>query len=245
MAQPRAATRSGKEETHEAVPIVRGTFDVELGSEGPIDPALLSDPTWLGLSVNGSAEMAPRQRLVSAAFALRAGQAETAELADDSERLGGVDAAEYALITDLPGMCVTDTELQEAFAQEAYLDAGALAVYLTDSGYVPGPHFSGQFSDLEGVPPALEKLTLTEDGSLAFAGTVIINAAGEWVGNPTGLQGPPGQDGAPGEQGPPGQNGQDGAPGEQGPPGQDGLDGEQGEQGPPGQDGQDLSLIHI
>jgi hypothetical protein len=122
------------EETHEAVPIVRGTFDVELGSEGPIDPAVLSDPTWLGLSVNGSAEMAPRQRLVSAAFALRSQAAETAELADDSDRLGGVDAAEYALITDLPGMCVTDTELQEVLAQEAYLDAGALAVYLTDSG---------------------------------------------------------------------------------------------------------------
>ena len=182
------------EETHTAVPIVRGTFDVELGTQGPIDPALLSDPTWLGLSVNGSAEMAPRQRLVSAAFALRAGQAESAELADDSDRLGGVDAAEYALLSDLPGMCVTDSELQDVLAQEAYLDAGALAVYLTDSGYVPGPKFSGQFSDLEGVPKALEKLTLTEEGSLAFAGTVIINAAGEWVGSPTGLQGPPGQD---------------------------------------------------
>ncbi|MGB0591857.1 MAG: DUF7151 family protein, partial [Myxococcota bacterium] len=186
--------------------------------------------------------LAPRQRLVSAAFALRAGQAESAELADDSDRLGGVDAAEYALLSDLPGMCVTDAELQDVLAQEAYLDVGALAVYLTDSGYVPGPHFSGQFADLEGVPAALQKLSLTADGSLAFADTTIINAAGEWVGAATGLQGPPGQDGedgAPGEQGPPGQNGQDGVPGEQGPPGQNGQDGAPGEQGPPGQNGQD------
>jgi formylglycine-generating enzyme len=216
------------EETHAAVPIVRGTFDVELGSEGPIDPALLSDPTWLGLSVNGSAEMAPRQRLVSAAFALRAGQAEAAELADDSERLGGVDASEYALITDLPGICVTDAELDAVLSEEAYLDAGAVAVYLTDNGYVPGPKFSGQFADLQGVPEALKKLSLTPEGGLAFAGTIIINAAGEWVGSPTGLQGPPGQDGQDGEQGPSGQDG------EQGPPGQNGQDGAPGE---PGQDG--------
>ena len=55
------------EETHSAVPIVRGTFDVELGSQSPVDPTTLSDPTWLGLAVNGGGEMAPRQRLVSAA----------------------------------------------------------------------------------------------------------------------------------------------------------------------------------
>ena len=39
------------EETHAAVPIVRGTFDVELGSQEPVDPTYLVDPTWLGLSI--------------------------------------------------------------------------------------------------------------------------------------------------------------------------------------------------
>ena len=198
-------------ETHLNVPVVRGTFDVVLGADSPLDPADVADPMWLGVEINGAGEMSPRQRLVSAAFAMHAGRAEAsdvASLADDADRLGGFDAAEYALLSALPGMCISQEELSEVLA--AYLDLEALALYLTDEGYVTGPHFSGQFSELAGVPAALQELSLTEDGSLTFGDTVIINAAGEWVGSPTGLQGAPGEDGAPGEAG------EDGAPGEDG-----------------------------
>ncbi|MGB0592525.1 MAG: hypothetical protein ACPGU1_22805 [Myxococcota bacterium] len=227
-------------ETHLSVPVVRGTFDVTLGSVLPVDPVDINDPSWLGVEINGGGEMAPRQRLVSSAFAMRAGQA------TDAERLGGLDAADYALLSDVPGMCVTDAELAEALAEEAALDADALAAYLTEQGYVTGPHFSGQFSDLEGVPAALQSLSLTPEGSLAFAGVVIINAEGEWVGSPTGLVGPKGDAGAPGapgdkgdtgEQGPAGDPGEKGDPGEQGPAGEPGEPGSQGDKGDKGEPG--------
>jgi len=47
--------------------------------------------------------------------------------------------------------------------------------------------------------------------SLSIGGTPIINAQGEWVGSPTGLQGPQGDPGAQGEQGPQGPEGPAGA----------------------------------
>ena len=71
-------------------------------------------------------------------------------------------------MSDLPGLCVTDDEL----SQENYITQEDVAIYLTDSGYVPGPHltpddilqvlaengyvpgahFSGAWGDLDGVP---------------------------------------------------------------------------------------------
>ena len=86
-------------ETHEGVAVVRGTFDVALGTASALDPADVTDPAWLGVEINGAGEMAPRQRLVSSAFALTAGNAESADLAslaDDADRLGGLDAAAAA-----------------------------------------------------------------------------------------------------------------------------------------------------
>ena len=48
-------------------------------------------------------------------------------------------------------------------------------------------------------------------GDIAVNSTLVINSLGQWVGDPTGLQGPPG------EQGPKGDPGPQGPPGEQGP----------------------------
>ena len=39
--------------------------------------------------------------------------------------------------------------------EESYLDTPDLEGYLTEHGYVPGAHFSGQFADLQGVPDDL------------------------------------------------------------------------------------------
>lgn len=62
-------------------------------------------------------------------------------------------------------------------------------------------------------------------GSVSIMGSPVINETGQWVGDPTGLQGPPGEDGAPGSPGPPG------------PPGPEGPAGAQGDPGPPGPEG--------
>jgi hypothetical protein len=117
------------------------------------------------------------------------------------------------------------------------------------------------------------KLGLDSNGNLGVAGTItatglsiagvgaVIDNTGKWVGNPTGLQGPPGPQGLPGPQGPPGPagpvgpqgppgpsgaNGAPGLPGPQGPPGPPGfgLPGPQGPQGPPGPPGVGWANVH-
>jgi hypothetical protein len=76
---------------------------------------------------------------------------------------------------------------------------------------------------------------LDVSGNIAINGIEIIDTSGRWVGDLTGLQGPPGLQG---EQGPAGPQGPGGPQGIQGPPGPQGP---QGEQGPPGQPGQNGS----
>ena len=93
---------------------------------------------------------------------------------------------------------------------------------------------SGSYSDLNGIPPALGKLGVAADGSLAFNGAIIIDAAGEWVGSPTGLAGPAGPQGEPGPEGAAGAQGLQGAQGPPGDPGNEGAAGPQGIQGAAG-----------
>ncbi|MEC7231861.1 MAG: hypothetical protein VXW31_02875, partial [Planctomycetota bacterium] len=318
-------------ETHSNVPITRGTFNVSLGGISPLDTAKVSDPAYLGLEVNGSGEMAPRQRLVSSAFAMRADSAESAEvasLADDADRLGGLDAAEYAKLTDLDGeytkisdlegLCVTDDELTAVLIEESYLNAGDLAVYLTENGFLPGAPFSGDFADLVGIPaglidgdddtlgmmscdggdiirfdgvswvcdldrvlteeevdamvsdngyaltellaavatsgsyndltdlpPALAQLSVTEDGGLAFGGTPIVDTNGEWIGAPTGLQGPKGDKGDTGDVGEKGDTGEKGDKGDTGDIGEKGDKGDTGDQGLPGLPGVGVASAEV
>ena len=58
------------EEDHLGVVVLGGTFNVTLGSSVPLTPDLLEGPAFLGVEVNGSEELQPRQELVSAAFAM-------------------------------------------------------------------------------------------------------------------------------------------------------------------------------
>jgi len=59
-------------ETQNGVAVVDGVYSVELGSQVPLDAAVLAGPErWLEVSVNGEL-MTPRQRLDSVPYALRA-----------------------------------------------------------------------------------------------------------------------------------------------------------------------------
>lgn len=88
--------------------------------------------------------------------------------------------------------------------------------------------------------------------SITMGGVLVIDAQGQWVGNPAGLIGPPGPAGAAGPMGQPGPigltgpvgpqgllgiPGSPGEPGPIGPPGPQGIQGIQGEMGPPGNPG--------
>ena len=73
--------------------------------------------------------------------------------------------------------------------------------------------------------------------SVTINGLPVINSAGDWVGNPTGLVGPTGPAGATGPQGPQGDAGAQGPQGDAGPQGAQGDPGVQGPQGDAGPQG--------
>jgi hypothetical protein len=81
------------EETHSAVSFYSGSFHVVLGTVTPIDATLLDGDRWLGVKVNDNEEMLPRQKLLSAAYAIRAG---TVENAENAAQLGGLNPEAYA-----------------------------------------------------------------------------------------------------------------------------------------------------
>ena len=189
------------EEVHPNVGIQDGIFTLTLGANEPLNPADLPDTLWLGVVINDTPEAMPRQEVVSAAFALRASEA---GIAQDADALGGLPADSYATKDELPGLCVTQEVLTETLANEppSYTNADVEAV-LVSGGYVTladlaAVAVTGNYQDLVDTPAVLDQLAVNEAGELLFAGNPVLNAAGEWVGPATGLQGPqgdPGQDG--------------------------------------------------
>jgi hypothetical protein len=200
------------------VPIYQGTFHVFLGDAVPIDGALLDyDELWLGIKVNNLNEMEPRQRLVSAAYAIRAN---TADQADNATQLGGMAPDHYATtesVTVLENSI--DTNDDDTLAA-LNCTPGEIALNSV-AGWMCAPSTSGPPGEQgpQGVPG--------DDGATGAQG----------VPGPQGIQGiagPPGDDGATGAQGLPGTTGSDGATGAQGDPGPQGI---QGIAGPPGDTG--------
>jgi hypothetical protein len=94
------------EETHVAVPIYQGLFQVLVGSKTLLNSDDVAGARYIGIAINAGSEMIPRQEIASAPFAFHAS---VAEAADDSTHLGGVEATEYT-----PGPHTIDTILSEA-----------------------------------------------------------------------------------------------------------------------------------
>lgn len=73
-------------ETHPAITVTSGVFQLALGSVTPLEiPDFSGAPVYLGIAVNGEAEL-PRTRLLASPFAIRAAEADhalTADIASD------------------------------------------------------------------------------------------------------------------------------------------------------------------
>jgi hypothetical protein len=107
-------------ETHQQVEITNGVFSLILGNTTSFDNESLEGKRYLGVTVGGDPEMAPRQQLTSAFFAMRAGVAESVKAATvGTEAItdGAVTAEKIALqtitgdkIADLSGHNVTELD---------------------------------------------------------------------------------------------------------------------------------------
>lgn len=67
-------------ETHAVVDVTNGLYSLLLGSISPLTPAVFSGPNrYLGVSVDGGAELTPRRQIAASAFALRSDRAANAD----------------------------------------------------------------------------------------------------------------------------------------------------------------------
>jgi hypothetical protein len=128
------------------------------------------------------------------------------------------------------------------------LAGGAIFAQFTINGAALSPRqrvVSVPFAFLAGDAETLDGYTVEElvaygpngsisASSLAVGGTEVIDAQGQWVGDPTGLVGPTGAMGPPGPAGPAGANGAQGIAGPTGPAGPTGAEGPAGPPGPVG-----------
>jgi cysteine-rich repeat protein len=148
------------EESLDSVAIYMGSFHAQLGNVNPISADVLNGSLWLAVKVNDQGEMAPRQAITSAPFAVRAGHAEQAEVALNADQLGGVNATEYALSADMPtvdndtlgtmtcavGMVPKATatgwvcDLDQTGGVDTTLSDEEVLLIVTGAGHVAGPH---------------------------------------------------------------------------------------------------------
>ena len=88
-----------------------------------------------------------------------------------------------------------------------------------------------------GINTAAPASDLDVHGTISVGGSAVIDASGQWVGDPTGLTGPQGPQGETGAAGATGATGSQGPEGAQGPQGETGPTGPQGPEGPAGPQG--------
>jgi hypothetical protein len=81
------------QETHNSIQVQEGIFSVLLGSVTPFPATLFEgDSRWLGIKVESDAEMIPRSRIASVAYAVRAEKAAEAETAGYAATAGSAPA---------------------------------------------------------------------------------------------------------------------------------------------------------
>ena len=179
-------------EAHAAVTVTEGVFNVVLGSVVPITAEVLGGDRYLGLTVGTDSEMVPRMRVTSAAYAIRAGYAQsvaagsvtTSELSDTAVTEAKI--ASGAVSNDkLTSASVTGSKVADGTLTATHLqDGAALAEILDDDGADSGldaDMLDGQdgsyylnWSNITNVPPgfadAVDDVGLTEGSDYGRSG---------------------------------------------------------------------------
>ena len=221
--------------TEEAIgiPIYSGSFHIVMGDGTPLTSDVFEhEDLWLGIKVNDLPEMLPRQRVLSAAFAIRSGSAANAS---NAEQLGGLPPSDYATqdaLTELETIVDGNDDdtlagLACAEGQIAQLSGGTWVCADAAAGAQGPQGIPGAAGETGPIGPA------GPQGPQGIPGTAGAAGATGPAG-PQGPQGIPGVAGATGAIGPEGPQGPQGIPGIQGVPG---IQGEIGPQGPAGSEG--------
>ena len=114
------------EETLQNVPVVNGAYAVVLGQASPLPASVVNgQDLYLGLSLNGTAELQPRVRVASVPYALTAG---------DAHALEGHPAADFALTTHSHPNASSNTAGFLSAADKSKLDG------LDGASYAPAGH---------------------------------------------------------------------------------------------------------
>jgi hypothetical protein len=197
------------------VPVEDGFYTVQLGEQTPLPiEAFTGSPLYLGVQIEGDAEMTGRVALTSVPYAFRAATADDAT-GDITPRSVTVDGRQ---VIDARGRWTGDPSGLEG-PQGPEGPPGAVG-----PAGVPGPAGERGPQGPEGAPgPAADPLFVATELALnaAFLADVVDLLVANHVAD---LRGPAGPAGAPGSQGP------------QGPAGESGPVGPQGPAGPPGSD---------
>ena len=168
------------------VPVVEGVLALDVGSQSPLPVREFGRAVYLGVEINESGEMMPRQRITASMFAVRSSESDKAM---DAEKLRGIAAEDFPTVDDVLDICLTPASLSERLVADgvitqAQLD-GQLASVAKSGRYedlLDKPTlFSGRFDDLANVPPGL--LNRPESGiSMSCTEGAILRWQGDgWV----------------------------------------------------------------
>jgi len=183
-------------ENHSQVSVIHGYVNVLLGAINPLDEAgyatqeplydsnsTLVDFTekkYLGISINGGAEMFPRSQLVPSFHAYTANHADHATQADqatNSDKLGGVSAESYALISH-----VSDVVTQSIAEVTGTIDSLFTSGKANDADLLDGKD-AGEFVEKSDFDPSIygRKIVRVEGDSHTYY-PVYISAQGAGYG---------------------------------------------------------------
>jgi hypothetical protein len=155
-------------ESHAAVQVVDGVYDVTLGATTPLTPGLLSaGPVYLEIDVDGET-LAPRRQLLAVPYAL---QAEAAESADALSGSGGVFIAQILTHFAFDGGDPPNEHPSEGFGDT---DNDGLANFVdpdNDDDGISDTDELAQGSDINLVTPTIS--SFTPPSAAAAAATLV------------------------------------------------------------------------
>jgi hypothetical protein len=243
-----------------SLPVATGLFNVMLGDTTltnmtPVPVTVFTNPVvrlriWFNDGVNGFSQLSPDQPFASVGYAMMAASVPAGSITSAQLAAGAVTSGQLGSSVvqngNIADGAMTDSKIAANTIDITKLSFTPLTVEIepkvavTASNSVPKWNgtalVNGTISDNGsiGIGTTSPAAKLDVSGSVAINGTTVINSLGQWIGSPTGLQGPAGPTGATGATGPAGPQGTPGATGATGPQGVTGPTGPAGVQGPAG-----------